>query len=518
MKQAFIGIDVGSTGCKAIAIDGEGRTVATASQRYDNTIVYLGLGQYDQDPAILRDASLRCCRALLEKLSADYHVSALGLTGQMHGLVALDAELQPLRPIMSCVDFRNEAQNDRIYAEVGGKTGLLDYTNNKMVPSCTGGKILWMMEHEPELFARTRVIVNPKDYVRTVLTGVPATDESDASGFGLYDVKNRCWSGELLVRIGIPARVLPKVLRSYEVVGPVLPEIAAQTGLPEDALVVAGAGDAIMQTCGSGTMEDGIYGVILGSGGNLSTVLDHCPRNEGALLQLYAGICENQWVAYAGLMSVGTSVNWFRKNYYAAESAAGSADAFAVMEREAAAVPAGSDGLVFVPSLMGQRNPVDDPFAKGVAIGFAPIHTRGHLYRALLEGLAMGMREVYELLETVGKPVRELHISGGGAASDTWCQIFSDVFQKPVCRMQEYSAAGAYGAALLAANCGRGASELKARMSHPPMERVFEPDAAKKNVYDDLYAIFKQVYPATKPLFPPLKNFEETYVTANGGV
>ena len=514
MRQAYIGIDIGSSGCKAIAIDEACRPIAIASERYDNTIVYLGLGMYDQDPAILREASFKCCRALLDKLGADYHVSALGLTGQMHGLVALGERLQPLRPIISCVDFRNEAQNDRIYAAVGGKTGLLDYTNNKMVPSCTGGKILWLMEHEPELFARTQVILNPKDYIRTALTGIPVTEESDASGFGLYDVKNRCWSKALLERIGIPERVLPQVLHSYQTVGSVLPEVAAQLGLPDDVAVVAGAGDAIMQTCGAGAVKDGVYSIIVGSGGNISTAIDHCPRNEGALLQLYAGITESQWVAYAGLMSVGTSVNWFREKFYASESARGTNAAFAVMEQEAASVPAGSEGLVFLPSLMGQRNPVDDPFAKGVTVGFSLLHGRGHLYRALLEGLALGMRELYGLLLAVAKPAQCLQISGGGAASDTWCQIFADVFQVPVRRMKEYGAAGAFGVALLARNHDGSPEELTTLMSDPPTDREFYPNPENRTVYDDLFAIYRSVYPAVCPLFPALKAFEEKYVCA----
>ena len=181
MTEAYIGVDIGSSGCKAIAVDGEGKTLGVQSVRYDNTLVCTGLGCYEQPARVLRDAGLDCIRALVRELGPDRRTAAIGLTGQMHGLVALDEHLEPLRPILSCVDFRNEKQNDEIYAKVGGKEGLLPYTNNKMVPSCTAGKILWMRENEPALFARTRAVVNPKDYVRTVLTGVPATDESEST-------------------------------------------------------------------------------------------------------------------------------------------------------------------------------------------------------------------------------------------------------------------------------------------------------------------------------------------------
>ncbi len=340
MKKAFIGIDIGSTGCKAIAIDEKWQPVGRESVRYDNTIACTGLGSYDQSAEILLDASFLCIRELVKKLSGKYEIEAIGCTGQMHGLVALDKNLKPLRPVISCVDFRNEKQNDAIYEKVGGKNGLLPYTNNKMVPSCTGGKILWMMENEPELYKRIHTVVNPKDYVRTVLTGKPVTDESDASGFGLYDVKHRCWSRELLEAIGVSERILPKVVCSCETVGKVLPEVASGLGLSYDTEVIAGAGDAIMQTVGSGAVSPGVYSVIVGSGGNIAMSLDSFAENKDAFLQMYAGIMDGQWVAYAGLMSVGTSINWFRENYYCTDS-------FAEMEQEAASVPPGCEELLF---------------------------------------------------------------------------------------------------------------------------------------------------------------------------
>ena len=373
MKEAYIGVDIGSSGCKAIAVDGEGKTLGVQSVRYDNTLVCTGLGCYEQPARVLRDAGLDCIRALVRELGPDRRTAAIGLTGQMHGLVALDEHLEPLRPILSCVDFRNEKQNDEIYAKVGGKEGLLPYTNNKMVPSCTAGKILWMRENEPALFARTRVVVNPKDYVRTVLTGVPATDESDASGFGVYDVRNHRWNRELLDLIGLPEEVLPPVLHADQAVGTVLPEVAAELGLGPDTVVVAGAGDAIMQTVGSGAVEEGVYSVVLGSGGLISTSLGVCAHNEGARLQVYSSAARDQWVAYTGLMSVGTSVNWMRESLYAAESARGAEEGFRRMDEEAARVRPGCDGLLFFPSLLGQRNPVDDPYAKGVTVGLTPV-------------------------------------------------------------------------------------------------------------------------------------------------
>lgn len=516
MKKAYVGIDIGSTGCKAIAIDEKQEPVGEASVRYDNTIVCVGLGSYDQSAQVLRDAGLTCIRELAGMLAGSYEIAALGFTGQMHGLVALDENFKPLRPIISCVDFRNEKQNEEIYAKLGGRNGLLPYTNNKMVPSCTGGKILWMMENEPELYKKIHTVINPKDYVRTVLTGNPVTDESDASGFGLYDVKNRCWSRELLNQIGIPERILPKVVCSYETVGKVLPEIAFELGLSPDTEVVAGAGDAIMQTVGSGAVSQGIYSVIVGSGGNIATALDTFAENQDALLQMYAGVMDKQWVAYAGLMSVGTSINWFRENYYCYPGQkTGDKDTFAEMETEAASVQPGCMGLLFSPALLGQRNPVDDPYAKGAAVGFSLCHGRAHLYRALLEGLAFGMRDVYSLLERMGHPMERIHISGGGASSNTLCQIFADVFQKPVYRMKSFSAAGAYGAAVLAAGRGQSREKLLEMLKNPALETVFEPDSSNRDVYEDMFALYKKLYPGTREIFAGMKDFEGKYVNGD---
>lgn len=515
MKPIYIGVDIGCSGCKAVAIDENQAVRGVESVRYDNTLLCTGLGRYDQSPQVLREASMECIRALVRRLGPDCRVTALGLTGQMHGLVALDERLRPLRPIVSCVDFRNEKQNDAIYARMGGKEGLLPYTNNKMVPSCTAGKILWMKENEPELFSKIRVAVNPKDYVRTVLTGIPATDESDASGFGVYDVRSHCWNEPLLERIGLPKEVLPQVCHADQTVGPVLPDVAADLGV-EGALVVAGAGDAIMQTVGSGAVREGVYSVILGSGGLISTSLNVCAHNQGARLQIYSSALRDQWVAYAGLMSVGTSVNWLRTNFYGAESAQGPQAAFRQMDAQAAQVSPGCDGLLFFPSLLGQRNPVDDPYARGVTVGFTPAHTRGHLYRALLEGLALGMREVYLQLREVGAPMECIRISGGGAVNSLWCQIFADVFQTPVYRVRDYAACGALGAAVLASHHDQDPSSLPGRFESMGAEHIFEPDVSNKALYDDLFSLYTGVYPASKQLLAGLRRFDEAYSHLKG--
>ena len=511
MEEVFWGIDVGTSGCKAVAVNGNGDVIAAGDERYDDSLVRTETGGYDQSAEVLLNACLNCLTNLARRIGDGRRVAAIGLTGQMHGLVALDKDLKPLRPVISCVDFRNARQNEEINGMFGGAEGLLPFTNNRMLPSCTGGKILWMKQNEPELYRRIRVVVNPKDYIRTALCGVPATDRSDASGFGLYDVRNHRWSGELIRRLGIDEGILPPVYASGEAVGRLLPDVAQRLGISPGAVVVAGAGDAVMQTVGSGAVSRGTYCVILGSGGLISASLSSCPRNEGAKLQLYCSALEDRWVAYAGLMSVGTSVNWFRKRFYSGPDGENAACGLERMEEEAAAVAPGAEGLLFFPALLGQRNPVEDPFARGVVVGLAPHHARGHLYRAMLEGLAFGMRDVYGLLRGIAGPAEELRLSGGGAACGLWCQIFADVFQLPVRRVRNYAVCGALGAAALALDAQAPGTTAEERFRRTAVDAEFLPDPGKREAYGALFEIYRKVYPAAAPLFAQLRRYEETF-------
>lgn len=509
MEKLALGIDIGSTGCKAVVMDRDRRVRYESARRYDNTIVCKGLGIYDQEPEILREAAFACIRELASGLGSDEEIGCIGLTGQMHGLVALDKNKKPLRPIMSCVDFRNEKQTKQLYEKVGGEAGLLPYTNNKLVASCTAGKILWMMENEPELFKETACVINPKDYVRLELTGICATDRSDASGFGVYDVERAGWNRELLKIAGIPENILPEVFSGAEIVGKILPEAAKETGVSPEAVVIAGGGDAIMQTLGTGGNIEGVYSVILGSGGLISASLKTCAYNEGAKLQIYCSGVKDEWVAYTGLMCVGTATDWFKNRYYGAEATSLGDRVFALMEQEAEKIPAGCQGLLFFPSLMGQRNPVDDPFAKGVVAGLAPVHTRAHAYRALLEGLSMGMMQVFEQLESVGGPLRELYVSGGGAACRLWCQILADVFGVRVRRVKNFASCGAASCAMMGLKALGYYEDEQEVYKDIPVGATFQPNTENRALYDALYEIYKKIYPAMAGIFEDIRKFEE---------
>ncbi len=509
MKKIGIGVDIGSSGCKAVVVDKNLDIITSCAVRYEGTICNTGkLGAYEQPTEVLKDAVIQCLKKLVKKFSKDCIVKSIGLTAQMHGLVAVGEMGEPLRPMISCVDFRNEEQNEKLYKAVGGKEELLKYTNNKMLPSCTGGKILWLKEEEPEVFKRIKCILNPKDYIRLVLTGDYATDESDASGFGLYDVKRHQWNRELLNICKIPIKILPRVLPSSKVAGRILPAIANEVGLTDDVTVIAGGGDAIMQTVGTGAVEKGIYSIILGTGGLISTSLNECRYNQDGDLQIYCSGISNQWVAYAGLMSVGSAVDWFKNQLYQSELKENASSVYKIMEKEANTVPPGAEGLLFYPMLMGQRNPIDDPFAKGILFGLSPEHERRHMYRALLEGLSLGMYQVSEQLAKVCGSVEKIRISGGGAASDMWCQILSDVFGKEVARVENYKVCGALSSAVMGMMQTESTTLLKQTFRAMPVDRMFYPNENHTKRYRTLYELYKQIYPASRDLYKGLKQFE----------
>ena len=501
----YVGLDLGCTGCKAIAIDNNGKMRAAASIRYDGTLIARGNNAYDQDPSVLREAGLECLKKLISNLNGE-EVQTIGVTAQMHSLVALNAERKVLRPMISCVDARNDAQIQEIYEKCGGIDRFLAFTNNRMVASCTGGKILWMKEKEPELFEQTDVVITPKDYFRLILTGETATDESDASGYGLYDVKNRCWSRELLECIGIPESILPEVKHSNAYAGNVLPQIAEELHISKNTRVVMGGGDAIVQTAGAGAVEKGINSVVLGSGGNISATSDSFYENREGNIQFYAASVPEMWVAYAGIMSVGNTTNWFRSTF-----TENNAVSFDKLEEYASNTPAGSNGLIFFPSMLGQRNPVEDTNAKGIFLGLDIEHHIGHMFRSVLEGIAMGMREVSEtIIPACGKP-ELLVLSGGGAENGLWCQIFADVFQIPVKRVENGSYCGAKGAAILGMGCDRNREGLQELFKNNETEQIWEPNRKNAAVYDDLFEIFKTIYAANKEEFARIKSFREKY-------
>ena len=496
-----IGIDVGTSGVKAIAVDAKGTILASCTEGYP--LLTPAPGWTEQDPATWWEATQKAVRNVMAQCDVSM-VRGVGLSGQMHGMVALDEDHRVLRNAILWNDQRTVRQCAEIVEGAGGLDALLEATNNHMLTGYTGGKILWMKQNEPQLYARTRMIINPKDYIRFLLTGTLSTEVSDASGFGLFDVRNNVWNLGLIERLGLDPAMFPPVTESGAVAGPVTAEAARCCGLPAGIPVCAGGGDAVISTTGLGLIKPGRIAVTLGTSGVVAMGLSSFMPNPGGSLQVFRGNSPETFVAMGVTLSAAGSYHWFRdalgqhQVHLAAQSGK---SAFALLDKEASATPPGADGLLFLPYLNGERCPVNDADVKGGFLGLTAQHRLGHFARAVLEGVAFSMRQVYELmLQQSGESVvsGEVVLAGGGAASPLWRQIMADVFGLPVRTVYGSAEGGSFGAALVAgvATGVWGSLEETVALVRPESETL--PCADNAHIYQALYERYVRMYDALR--------------------
>lgn len=441
----LLGIDLGTSAVKAVVIDGSGRVHARAA--VEHPLSAPRPNRAEQDPADWWDATCRALDAALARLADRRAVRAIGLSGQMHGLVALDAADRVLRPAILWCDQRGVEEGEAITEAAGGLDGLLTLVHNRQLPGFTGAKILWMRRHEPELFGCMRRFLLPKDHLRLLLTGRHATDVSEASGTGLFDVARRCWSEPLLGIVGLRPDQVPEAVESSVVTGGLLPEVARRFGLDPGIPVVGGGGDAVVQTTATGIVDAGLYGITIGTGGIVSTAARFCPDNPEGRLQISCGNAPDRWHVMGVALSAGGSFHWLRDLL---REVAGEELGFDRLVQLAERVPPGSGGLLFAPFLSGERCPHIAPHARGAWIGLTRAHGLGHLVRALAEGVVMNLRAIRDLCDRVGLPCHDLRVSGGAAASAFWRQLVADVFGRDAVTVTHAQEGGAFGAALLA--------------------------------------------------------------------
>ncbi len=506
MAGYLMGIDIGTTGCKSVLIDADGTVRGSSLEEYP--LMTPRPGWAEQDPADWWQAVQSGVRRLLKETGAPGNeVAGVGLSGQMHGLVALDGGHRVLRPAILWNDQRTGPQCRRIHELVGGVPSLLELTNNQMLPGYTGGKILWLRQEEPELYDRAHVFLNPKDYVRHCLTGELATEVSDASGTGLFDVRRRRWCGELLDLLDIPAERLPDCFESPEVTGRTTDAASEATGLPAGLPVVGGGGDAVIQTTGMGLVKSGILGTILGTAGIVAMGLERFRPNADGRLQVFCNNSPGTWHVMGVTLAAGGSYRWFRDALCEADrekAAQTGRDAYEVMEEAASAAPAGSGGLIFLPYLMGERCPYPDPNARGGLVGLGLHHGRAEITRAILEGVVFSLRDVSELIGAAQGPITEIRTSGGGSLSPLWRQIQADVFQCPVTTVSGSREGAAYGAALVA-GVGVGIwPSVEEAVEVLRIETETGPNPQNGEVYEGLYRIYRGLYGALKPSFDAL--------------
>ncbi len=497
-RPCFIGIDLGTSTCKTLALDAEGGVIARASADYP--LVTPRPGWAEQDPELWWQATVETMQAVMAQLQG-WQVQAIGLTGQMHGLVPLDAFDRVIRPAMLWCDQRAAPQCDTITERVGGLDALLALSNNRMLPGFTGGKFLWMAEHEPDAFARMHRFLNPKDYLRLRMTGVHATDVSDASGTGLFDVRRRKWSPDLLAVVRLTEAHAPTVFESSEVTAGLSAEAAALWGLPPGLPVVAGGGDAVMQTTSQGVVEPGSIGLTIGTAGIVGGAARSCPDNRGGLVQVSCGNAPDRWHVMGVSLNAGGSFHWLKETL---EPLAGGDLSFDRLAELAKSTPPGAEGLLFLPYLMGERCPDIAADGRGAWVGLTRGHGLGHMSRAVMEGVLFNMRAILDLFAEAGLTCDRLRASGGATASKVWLELLADVTGRPVATVSGASEGGAFGAALLAGvGAGRWRSlddavKVVAETAH------VQPDPARAGLYDAMHPIYKTLYPALQATFSQL--------------
>lgn len=491
--QYFLGIDTSTTSSKALLVDETGKVVAVASAPH--TLQTPRPLWSEQDPREWWDAVAASIKQVLTESGIGVErVAAVGLTGQMHGLVLLDEAGEVLRPAILWNDQRTQAECDEIHARIG-RERFIQISGNVALTGFTAPKILWVQKHEPAVYARGRHVLLPKDYIRLKLTGEYAMDKADGAGTVLFDLKSRAWSPEILEELGIDPMWMPRTFEGPEFTGRVTAEAAAATGLKEGTPVAAGGGDQAAGAVGVGAVEPGIVGLTVGTSGVVFATTPSALIEPEGRLHAFCHAVPGMWHFMGVMLSAAGSLQWYRDTLAATLS-------FDDLLQEAERVPAGSEGLQFLPYLSGERTPYPDPLARGAFIGLTLRHSRGHMTRAVLEGVAFGLKDSFTLIQNAGLgKIEQVRGSGGGTKGALWRQILASVLEAELVTVNTTEGA-AYGAALLA-GVGAGAwsdvpAACKAAIHITGSTR---PDVAQVEAYRKAYPLYRELYPALKPSF-----------------
>jgi xylulokinase len=515
MPSTLLGLDIGTSGSKALLVDPDGQVLASSTVEYP---MYTPRPLWaEQDPADWWDATIEAIRRVLQTSgSKPKQIAGVGLTGQMHGLVILDEQGEVLRPCIMWNDQRSWAQCAEITQKIG-ESNLLQLIANPILPGFTAPKILWVHEFEPQIYSRIAHVLLPKDYIRYKLTGQYATEVSDASGTALHDVKNRLWSEQMLSALDIPPDWMPTCYESPVPSTTISPAAAEATGLLAGTPVAGGGGDQAAQAVGSGIIRQGVVSVTLGTSGVVFAATDQFFLEPQGRLHAFCHAVPGRWHLMGVMLSAGGSLRWFRDTLgkeEVAQAAAEGRDPYDLLTAQARSAPAGSEGLIFLPYLSGERTPFADPNARGVYFGLTLRHGKAHMIRSILEGVAYGLRDSLELIRNLGLQINQVRASGGGARSTLWRQILADVFQSEIV-LTNVTEGAAYGATLLA-GVGAGIYSDVAEACGRTIritDRV-EPghDAP---IYADYYEVYRSLYPTLKPEFNRISAITDRYISAN---
>jgi xylulokinase len=494
--SVYLGIDIGTSGTKTLAINPRGRILAQASVEYP--IYHPKPLWSEQDPDDWWNATVKTIRAVVKKAKlkpAD--VRAIGLSGQMHGSVFLDKKNKIVRRALLWNDQRTATECEEIERRAGGRQALIGMVANPALTGFTAPKILWLRNHEPKNFAKVAKILLPKDDVRRRLTGEFATEVSDASGMLLLDVVHRRWSRELLSKLELDPNLFATCYESEQVTGKLQPEVAKSLSLSPDCLVVGGAGDCAAGAVGNGIVRKGVLSTSIGTSGVVFVHSDTPQVDPDGRLHTFCHAVHGKWHMMGVTLAAGGSLQWFRNalcETMATVAKRSKIDVYDVLTEEAAVTPPGAEGLFFLPYLAGERTPHADPLARGAFVGLTLKHTRGHMVRALLEGVTYALRDCLAIIEEQGVAVKQVRASGGGAKSPFWRQLQANVLGKTVVQMAA-DEGPAYGVALLAAvGAGEFKDVVEACDATVKTTRETKTNAKVKPRYDAAFPVYQQLY------------------------
>ena len=500
-----IGVDIGTSGTKTVLFDEKGSVIASKTIEYP---MYQPKNGYaEQDPSDWANAAIQTIKAVVAKSGVKKEdVKGIGLSGQMHGLVMLDKDNEVIRRSIIWCDQRTANEVDEMNRKLG-REKLIEITANPALTGWTAAKILWVKNNEPENYERCRHILLPKDYIRFVLTHEYATEVSDASGMQLLNVPKRDWSDEIIDGLGLDRSMLGRVYESCEVTGGLTADIAEAVGLCEGTPVVGGAGDNAAAAVGTGVVEDGKAFTTIGTSGVVFAHTSKISIDKLGRVHTCCAAVPNSWHVMGVTQGAGLSLKWFRDNFCNAEKETSEmmgVDPYYLMDKEAAEVPIGSNRLLYLPYLMGERPPHLDPDARGVFFGLSAMHRKRDLLRAVMEGVSYSLRDCVEVFKQMDINVSDMMACGGGGSSPLWRQMLADLYACPV-KTASSKEGPALGVALLAAvGTGLYSSVPEACREVVKTDKIQEPIAENIKPYDDCYRLYTEIYPALKESFKKL--------------
>ena len=497
MSAKLLGIDVGTGGTRAVLIDSNGKVVASCTSDH-RPFASPHTGWAEQDPHDWWRATCEAVKQVLARSATSAaDVAAVGFSGQMHGAVLLDTAGDVLRPSLIWCDQRSAPEAEELTAQLGGGK-IIGWTCNPALPNFTLTKLLWVRKHEPHVFERFRKLLLPKDYVRYRLSGEFGMDMADASGTLLLDVTNRRWSREMASAAGIDTATLPPLFESSDVCASVSRAGAQATGLREGTPLVGGAGDQAAGAVGLGIVRAGAVHATIGTSGVVFAATDRPALDPKGRLHTFCHAIPGRWHVMGVTQAAGLSLRWFRDNF--GMKSEDGRDPYDRLSEEAADAPPGCDGVLWAPYLMGERTPHLDPDARAALVGLAASHGRGHVVRAIMEGVAFSLRDTFSIFEEMNVPVTQIRLGGGGARSWLWRQIQADVYGHPV-QLLEAEEGAAYGAALLAGvGAGTWSSVDDACEQAVRVAREIQPHKADVPIMNKQYEAYRKLYPALRSL------------------